>query len=45
MLEPMPEKAIISMGELALTAIFLMSPAAKNMTGQMIVLDRDWTAR
>jgi 3-hydroxybutyrate dehydrogenase len=45
MLEPMPKKAFISMEELAQTAMYLMSPAAKNMTGQMIVLDGGWTAR
>lgn len=45
MLEPMPKKAFISMDELSQTAMFLMSSAAKNMNGQMIVLDGGWTAR
>lgn len=45
MLEPMPKKAFIDMSELAETADFLMQPAAKNITGQTIVLDGGWTAR
>lgn len=45
MLEPMPKKAFIDMSELAETANFLMQPAAKNITGQTIVLDGGWTAR
>jgi len=45
MLEPMPKKAFISFDELAETALYLMSPAARNMSGQMIVLDGGWTAR
>jgi len=45
MLEPMPKRAFISMEELAETTRFLMSPAARNMNGQMIVIDGGWTAR
>ncbi len=45
MLEPMPKKAFIGLDELAETAAFLMSNAAKNITGQTLVLDGGWTAR
>lgn len=43
MLKPMPKKAFIGLDELAGTCAFLMSPAAKNMTGQTLVLDGGWT--
>lgn len=45
MLEPMPKKAFIEPIELAKTAEFLMSDAAKNMTAQTLVLDGGWVAR
>ena len=45
MLEPMPKKAFIDPSELAQTAEFLMSSAAKNITAQTLVLDGGWTAR
>ncbi|HEY6528363.1 MAG TPA: 3-hydroxybutyrate dehydrogenase [Cellvibrionaceae bacterium] len=45
MLEPMPKKAFISFAELAGTVSYLLSPAAKNMTGQNLVLDGGWTVR
>jgi 3-hydroxybutyrate dehydrogenase len=45
MLEPMPKKAFIGMDELAETAHFLMQDAARNITGQTLVLDGGWTAR
>jgi 3-hydroxybutyrate dehydrogenase len=45
MLEPMPKKAFIGVDELAETAAFLIGNAAKNITGQTIVLDGGWTAR
>lgn len=45
MLEPMPKKAFIDPCELAQTAEFLMSSAAKNITAQTLVLDGGWTAR
>ncbi len=45
MLEPMPKKAFIEVSELAGTAHFLISDAAKNITGQTLILDGGWTAR
>jgi 3-hydroxybutyrate dehydrogenase len=45
MLEPMPKKAFIEMSELCASVAFLLSPAARNMTGQTLVLDGGWTAR
>jgi 3-hydroxybutyrate dehydrogenase len=44
-LQPMPKKSFIEIEELAASAAFLMSDAAKNMTAQNIVLDGGWTAR
>jgi len=45
MLEPMPKKAFIEIEELAESAAFLLSDAAKNITAQTIILDGGWTAR
>ena len=45
MLEPMPKKSFIEMDELGGAAAFLISPAARNMTAQEIILDGGWTAR
>ncbi len=45
MLEPMPKKAFIAMDELIGSVTFLVSPAARNMTGQTLVLDGGWTVR
>ena len=45
MLEPMPKAVFIGFDELAGITAFLMSPAARNITGQMIVVDGGWTAR
>lgn len=45
MLEPMPKKAFVTFDELAETALYLTSPAARNMTAQTIVLDGGWVAR
>lgn len=45
MLEPMPKKAFIDIQELAGCAEFLLSPAAKNICGQTLVLDGGWVAR
>lgn len=44
MLKPMPKKAFIALSELAETALFLASPAAKNITAQAISIDGGWTA-
>ncbi|CZF78052.1 D-beta-hydroxybutyrate dehydrogenase [Grimontia celer] len=44
MLKPMPKKAFIDLSELAETALFLCSPAAKNITSQAITIDGGWTA-
>lgn len=45
MLEPMPKKAFIELSELCASVDFLVSAAARNMTGQTLVLDGGWTAR
>ena len=45
MLEPMPKKAFITAEEVAGTIEFLLSPAARNITGQTITIDGGWTAR
>ena len=45
MLEPMPKKAFITVEEVAAAAEFLMSPTARNITGQTITIDGGWTAR
>ncbi len=45
MLEPMPKGVFIGVDELAAIAGFLVSPAARNITGQTIVVDGGWTAR
>lgn len=45
MLEPMPKKAFITVEEIAATVEFLISHAARNITGQTIVIDGGWTAR
>jgi 3-hydroxybutyrate dehydrogenase len=45
MLEPMPKKVFITSGEVAGTVEFLISPAARNITGQTITIDGGWTAR
>ena len=44
MLKPMPKKAFIGWDELAGTCEFLMSDAAKNITGQAICVDGGWVA-
>lgn len=45
MLEPMPKKTFIAMDELVGSINFLISPAARNMTGQTLVLDGGWTVK
>lgn len=43
MLKPMPKGVFISYEELAGITAFLISPAARNITGQTIVVDGGWT--
>jgi 3-hydroxybutyrate dehydrogenase len=45
MLEPMPKNSFIEMDELLAAVNYLMSNAARNMTGQKLVIDGGWTAR
>ncbi len=45
MLAPMPKKAFIGIDELAATAAFLLTSAAKNITAQALMIDGGWTAR
>jgi 3-hydroxybutyrate dehydrogenase len=45
MLEPMPKRRFITVEEVAATIEFLASDAARNITGQTIVIDGGWTAR
>jgi len=43
MLKPMPKGKFVTYEEVAGTASFLISDAAKNITGQTIVIDGGWT--
>ncbi len=45
MLQPMPKKSFISVEEMCGAVDYLLSPIARNMTAQSIVLDGAWTAR
>jgi len=45
MLKPMPKGVFISVEELAGITAFLVSPAARNITGQTIVVDGGWTSQ
>jgi len=45
MLAPMPKGKFITIDEIAGTVDFLVSRAARNITGQEIVIDGGWTAR
>ncbi len=45
MLKPMPKGVFISFEELAGITSFLISPAARNITGQCIVVDGGWTVQ
>jgi 3-hydroxybutyrate dehydrogenase len=45
MLKPMPKKNFIAMDELSGAIDYLISSAARNMTGQKLVIDGGWTVR
>ncbi|MDP6152564.1 MAG: 3-hydroxybutyrate dehydrogenase [Phycisphaeraceae bacterium] len=45
MLEPMPKKAFITFEEITGAIEYLISGAARNLTGQTLVIDGGWTAR
>jgi len=45
MLAPMPKKAFITFEEIAAAVEYLMSPLARNVTGQTITIDGGWTAQ
>ncbi|CAD7382024.1 3-hydroxybutyrate dehydrogenase [Xanthomonas arboricola] len=45
MLKPMPKGVFIDYDELAGTVAFLISHAARNITGQAIAIDGGWTAQ
>jgi 3-hydroxybutyrate dehydrogenase len=45
MLKPMPKGVFIGLDELAGITTFLISRAARNITGQTIVIDGGWTAQ
>jgi 3-hydroxybutyrate dehydrogenase len=45
MLKPMPKGVFIGIDELAGATTFLISAAARNITGQTIVIDGGWTAQ
>ncbi len=45
MLAPMPKKSFIKLEEIAETVSYLISPAARLMTGQTLVLDGGWTIK
>jgi 3-hydroxybutyrate dehydrogenase len=45
MLRPMPKGVFIGIDELAGITAFLVSPAARNVTGQAIFVDGGWTAQ
>jgi 3-hydroxybutyrate dehydrogenase len=45
MLKPMPKAVFIGVDELAGITSFLFSPAARNITGQTIIVDGGWTAQ
>lgn len=44
MLAPMPKKAFITFEEIAAAIDYLISPLARNVTGQTITIDGGWTA-
>lgn len=45
MLAPMPKKAFITFEEIAAAIDYLISPHARNVTGQTITIDGGWTAQ
>ncbi|CCQ12713.1 D-beta-hydroxybutyrate dehydrogenase [Pseudoalteromonas luteoviolacea B = ATCC 29581] len=45
MLAPMPKKAFIELEEIFHSVQFLIAPAARNVTGQAIVIDGGWTVQ
>jgi 3-hydroxybutyrate dehydrogenase len=45
MLKPMPKRVFIGIDEIAGIVSFLISPPARNITGQMIVVDGGWTVQ
>lgn len=44
MLRPMPKRRFIEMSEVAAALDFLLGDAARNVTGQCLVIDGGWTA-
>ena len=45
MLQPMPKKSFITIEEIAAAVEYLISPQARNITGQTITIDGGWTAQ
>lgn len=45
MLAPMPKKSFITYEEIAAATSYLMSPLARNVTGQALAIDGGWTAQ
>ncbi len=45
MLQPMPKQAFITCEEIAAAVEYLVSPLARNVTGQTITIDGGWTAQ
>lgn len=45
MLAPMPKKSFITCEEIAAAVEYLVSPLARNVTGQTITIDGGWTAQ
>lgn len=45
MLAPMPKKAFVTFEEVAAAIAYLISPLARNVTGQTITIDGGWTAQ
>jgi len=45
MLAPMPKQALITIEEVAAAIEYLISPLARNVTGQTLAIDGGWTAQ